>query len=243
MTNRGALYNLFDPGEQRLGEIIVKDVVESSARQKLLPNLDLAPTTFRLIDIENEYKINPQKPHYVQFYEQLKEIEDEYDFILFDCPPNMLNASQLGIFSSNEIYVPANPDALSLIGFTLLIEKLMLFHKRSAGFRQPGMGIPARVEGVLFNSIKANVDVSVPVMRMQLRLKQFMRQRLISPEAFIFKGTIRDAMVVRRSVTLGLPVFLVGSKEAQEGVGQDYEDVAQEILTHGERLKKPVLRA
>ncbi|MFW5882801.1 MAG: ParA family protein [Verrucomicrobiota bacterium] len=242
MTNRGSLYNLFDSG-QSIHEIIVKDVVESSARQKLLPNLDLLPTTFRLIDVENEYQVNPQRPHYVIFRDQLKEVEDQYDYILFDCPPNMLNAAQLGIFCSNEIYVPANPDALSLIGFTLLIEKLMLFHKRSSGFRTPDMGIPARVEGVMFNSIKANVDVSVPVMRMQLRLKQFMRQRLISPHAFIFKNSVRDAMVVRRAVTLGLPVFLVGSKEAQDGVGQDYENIINELVEHGERTKKPVLRA
>ena len=103
MTNRGALYNLFDPGEQRLSEIIVKDVVESSARQKLLEGLDLVPTTFRLIDIENEYKVNPQRPHYVVFNEQLREIEDDYDFILFDCPPNTsphLNESRSGLEKS-----------------------------------------------------------------------------------------------------------------------------------------------
>ena len=232
LERRGALFGIFDSTRELLKDIIVRDVVESSTRQKLLPGLDLAPTTFRLIELENEYKIDPNQPHYLMLYQQLAEIEDQYDFILFDCPPNLLNAAQLGVFSSNEIFVPANPDALSLIGFTLLIEKLMLFHKKSAGFRQPGMGVPAQVQGIIFNSIKQNIDISVPQMRMQLRLKQFCKQKFVAPNAKIFESIVRDAMVVRRAVTLGLPVFLVQSKEATEGVGKDYENVAQELINH-----------
>src|SRR5690606_24866246 len=102
--------------------------------QPMLPTLDLAPTNFNLIDLEQEYKVDPAAPHYVKFREQLAEIEDNYDYILFDCPPNILRASQLGLFCSNEVYVPANPDALSLIGFTLLVNKLEKFNAASAGF-------------------------------------------------------------------------------------------------------------
>ncbi len=232
LERRGGLFGVFDQHREQVKDIIVPDVVESSTRQKLLPGLDLLPTTFRLIELENEYKVDPNNPHYLMFFDQLAEVQDQYDFILFDCPPNLLNAAQLGVFASNEIYVPANPDALSLIGFTLLIEKLMLFHKRSASFRRSGMGVPAQVQGIIFNSIKQNIDISVPQMRMQLRLKQFCKQRLVAPKAKIFEAIVRDAMVVRRAVTLGLPVFLVQSREATEGVGKDYEQVAQELMNH-----------
>jgi len=102
--------------------------------------LDLVPTTFNLVDLENEFTGDPKRPAYVIFAEQLAEIEANYDFILFDCPPNILRASQCGIFSANEVYVPCNPDALSLIGFTLLVEKLGKFHQGSASFRLAGDG-------------------------------------------------------------------------------------------------------
>lgn len=232
MEKRGSIYSILEPGEERLKDIVIKDVVKDNQGNAQLPGLDLLPTTFNLIDIENEYKINPQNPHYLIFNEQIREIEDDYDFILYDCPPNVLNASQLGIFSANELYVPANPDALSLIGFTLMIEKLLLFYRRSAGFRTQEMGNFARVSGVIFNSIKANVDIGVPKMRMQLRLNQFKKQRLVSNEAKIYNSSIRDATIVRRAVTLGLPVCLVESREVTEGVGQDYSDLAEEILAH-----------
>ncbi|ADE54078.1 ParA family protein [Coraliomargarita akajimensis] len=232
MEKRGSVYSIFDPAEETIKDIIVKDVLRDNQGNPQLPGLDLLPTTFNLIDIENEYKIDPQRPHYLIFNEQMREVEDNYDFILYDCPPNVLNASQNGIFSADELYVPSNPDALSLIGFTLMIEKLLLFYRRSAGFRTPEMGNFARVAGVVFNSIKANVDIGVPKMRMQLRLNQFKKQRLVSNEAKIFNTCIRDATIVRRAVTLGLPVCLVESRDVTDGVGKDYDDLAEEILAH-----------
>ena len=50
----GAVYSIFDPGKVRLKEIIVKDVVEGKDGEKLLPGLDLVPTTFNLVDLEGE---------------------------------------------------------------------------------------------------------------------------------------------------------------------------------------------
>lgn len=229
-TGDGAVYSIFDPGKQTVADCIVQDVVESKDGEKLLPGLDLMPTTFNLVDLESEYKGDPQRPHYLVFYEQLQAVEANYDYIVFDCPPNILRASQLGIFCSNEVYVPSNPDALSLIGFTLLVEKLLMFNARSASFRKPGMGVPAQVEGIVFNSIKQGVDIEVPKMRMQLRLNQYRKAKRVSQRARIMDTQIRDATVVRRAVTLGLPVIFV-SQTADEGdnVSADYINLAAEI--------------
>ncbi len=76
------------------------------------------------------------------------------------------------------------------------------------------MGPPAQVQGIIFNSIRTGVDIEVPKMRMQLRLNQFRAAKRAAPSAKIFNTQIRDAMVVRRSVALGLPVILVGSDAA-----------------------------
>jgi chromosome partitioning protein len=236
---RGSVYSIFNPGHERVKDILVKDVVRNKAGEAPLPGLDLVPTTFNLVDLENEYAGDSSRPHYVVFRDQLAEIEENYDFILFDCPPNILRASQCGIFSANEIYVPSNPDALSLIGFTLLVEKLGKFHQLSASFRTAAQGVPARVQGIIFNSIKTGVDIDVPRMRMQLRLNQFRSAKRAAPHAKLFSQHVRDAMVVRRAVTLGLPVNLVkataeGSEE--ETVVDDYQKIASELVRHGERV-------
>ncbi|MCW5548755.1 MAG: AAA family ATPase [Opitutaceae bacterium] len=235
-SGEGAVYSIFDPGKAKVKDIVIKDVLEGKDGEKLLPGLDLVPTTFNLVDLENEYTGDPKRPPYLVFYEQLAEIEANYDFILFDCPPNILRASQCGVFSSNEIYVPANPDALSLIGFTLLVEKLGKFHQLTASFRKASMGVPAQVQGIIFNSIKTGADIEVPKMRMQLRMNQFRAAKRVAPTAKIFETQIRDAMIVRRAVALGLPVILVSQEAAeasQDSVINDYRRLASEIIRQG----------
>jgi chromosome partitioning protein len=230
----GSIYSIFDPGKTHIKDIIIKDAVEGKAGEKLLPGLDLVPTTFNLTDLEAEYSGDPRRPAYLVFSEQVAAVEPNYDFILFDCPPNILRATQCAVFSSNEIYVPANPDALSLIGFTLLVDKLQKFHAISGSFRKASMGAPAQVQGIIFNSIRTGVDIEVPKMRMQLRLNQFRAAKRAAPSAKIFNTQIRDAMVVRRSVALGLPVILVGSDAADstDSVTNDYRKLATEISQH-----------
>jgi len=238
-AGEGSVFSIFDPGRAKVRDLVIKDAVEGKAGEKLLPGLDLVPTTFNLVDLENEYNGDPKRPHYLVFYEQLAAIEANYDYILFDCPPNILRASQCGIFSSNEIYVPVNPDALSLIGFTLLVEKLYKFHQLSASFRTAAMGVPAQVQGLIFNSIKAGVDIEVPKMRLQLRLNQFRTAKRAAATAKILDTQIRDAMVVRRAVALGLPVALVGTEAVDAGPGgdnviNDYRRLAGEIIQQGQ---------
>jgi chromosome partitioning protein len=225
----GFIYDIFDPGTQTIADIVQKSVVVDKDGKKLLPNLDLVPTNFNLIDLEQEYKPDPAKPHFVKFHEQLVEIEGQYDYIFFDCPPNILRAAQLALFNSNEVYVPSNPDALSLIGFTLLVSKLAKFNEQSAGYRVAGMGPPASVYGIIFNAIKANMDIKVPKMRVQFSLNQFRTQKKVHPNARILNAEVRDAVVVRRAVTLGLPVCLIGQAVEDDGVLQDYRAVGREI--------------
>lgn len=231
----GSIYSIFDPGVAQLGDLVIKDVVQDKAGTPLLPGLDLIPTSFNLVDLEHEYTGDPRKPAYLEFQTQLAKIENDYDFIFFDCPPNILRASQCGVFSANEIYVPSNPDALSLIGFTLLVEKLQKFHQLSASFRTSQMGHSAQVEGIVFNAIKTGVDIDVPKMRMQLRLNQFKTAKRAGKNARIFDSIVRDAMVVRRAVTLGLPVLLIGADaeaSGQSNVVSDYRQLASEIIRH-----------
>ena len=236
-AGEGAVFSIFEPGTARLKDLIIRDVVEGKSGERLLPGLDLVPTAFNLVDLESEYTGDPKRPPFQVFYDQLAEVEANYDFILFDCPPNILRASQCGVFSSNEIYVPANPDALSLVGFTLLVEKLQKFHQLSASFRRSAMGAPAQVHGIIFNSIKTGVDIEVPKMRMQLRLNQFKTVKRAAPNAKIFNAQIRDAMVVRRAVALGLPVALVSAEATDAGpsgdnVITDYRRLAAELVQH-----------
>ena len=93
----------------------------------------------------------------------------------------------------------------------------------------------SQVQGVIFNSIKTGVDIEVPKMRMQLRMNQFRTAKRVASTAKIFDTQIRDAMIVRRAVALGLPVALVSAEATEAGpsgdnVITDYRKLAGEIV-------------
>lgn len=52
----------------------------------------------------------------------------------------------------------------------------------------------------------------------------------VAKDARIFNSHVRDAIIVRRAVTLGLPVNLVGNVKAEESVKDDYSIVAEELI-------------
>jgi chromosome partitioning protein len=55
----------------------------------------------------------------------LREIEQDYDYILIDCPPNLYQMTQNALFASKWYIIPAIPDHLSTIGLSILQEKIV----------------------------------------------------------------------------------------------------------------------
>jgi chromosome partitioning protein len=61
-AGKGAVYSIFEPAEDRVKDLVIKDAVQSKTGESLLPGLDLVPTTFNLVDLENEYGGGSQPP-------------------------------------------------------------------------------------------------------------------------------------------------------------------------------------
>ena len=70
-SGEGAVYSIFNPGTARVADLIIPSVVEGKTGEKLLPGLDLVPTAFNLVDLESEYDLDPKRPPYAIFQEQL----------------------------------------------------------------------------------------------------------------------------------------------------------------------------
>jgi hypothetical protein len=120
------------------------------------------------MDLEHEWKPDPHNPYWEAFHNQVVALEDRYDYIFFDCPPNVYRATQCGLYSSDEVYVPANPDALSLIGLSLFVEKAVRFHERSSSFRdETPAGRPRSAASSTIRSRPARNNADTP--RLQAR--------------------------------------------------------------------------
>ncbi len=235
------ILSVFQQNEHSIADCIQKDVIKDSDDEAALPGLDLIPASFNLMDLEHEVANEMGIPFYAHFFEQLQSIEDGYDFILFDCPPNFFYSPQCAIFSSNWILVPANPDALSIIGFHLLVEKLHKFKAESSTYAESLSSPNPDILGISLNSVKPGTRIDVPVERLQAQLERFIEQGRISAKASIFPEQIRHSVAVGRAVMQGMPMVLLGKSQGSMNVAEDFIKTAQRILSLTTQANEPQL--
>lgn len=227
---RKSLLAVFMPEGPKLKECIVPDVVQDNDGNALVPGLDLVPTTFNLMDLEHDWRPPEGKTWYEIFAENLKEVEADYDFILYDCAPNVFRGTQCALHTADEVYVPANPDALSLIGLSLFIEKAVRFHERSNAMGVVPEHGPAKVCGVVFNAMKAGVNSTVAKERIGMRLEACRTEKKVSGHARVFPCEVRDTVHLRRAVSHGLPVRCMELPRRDQGIIEDFAAIADEII-------------
>jgi len=224
------ILNAFKEGDSGLNRCIQKDVVRNADDEKALKGLDLVPANFRLMDLEHEVHNPWGKPFYAHFQEELSEVEDQYDYIFFDCPPSFFIAPQCAVFCSDHIIVPANADALSIIGFHLLIDKLDSFKKQSYRWRQELAAPEPQVLGISINMVKPGANIDVPIERFNAQIERFASQGKVPETTCIFPEYIRHSVTVGRAVMQGLPMVLMSKREASMTVAEDYIKTTQRVL-------------
>lgn len=95
-------------------------------------NLDLIPSSLKMIDIQDKLASAPQNKYYsntpIAIIESaLKPIIDKYDYVLIDCPPNLGIITLNGLKISKSYIIPAIPDILSTYGIQQIIARITEF--------------------------------------------------------------------------------------------------------------------
>lgn len=109
-------------------EIIHKNVLhQKDPRYNLYPNLDLLPAQFELDDTEIELASTTTGSAMVSEWHKrtllaewldIIDVDSNYDYVIFDCPPATKLVSQNAIAASNYFVIPVIPDVMSSRGVT-----------------------------------------------------------------------------------------------------------------------------
>lgn len=90
-----------------------------------IENLHLLPSSIDLIDICDEVAgLNSNNRIVKILKKQIGRLDENYDYILVDCPPNLGAITMSGIYLSDAYIVPVIPDALSTYGLNQVIKKI-----------------------------------------------------------------------------------------------------------------------
>jgi chromosome partitioning protein len=110
-----------------------KEIIYKKPYSADYPKLDLVPATLQLdeteIDLSSTSVGNPIESEWnkrtliCDWIEQNK-IDEDYDYIIFDCPPATKLVTQNAIATSHGYIIPVVPDAVSTRGIPHLIERM-----------------------------------------------------------------------------------------------------------------------
>ncbi len=203
-----------------------------------IPSLQVIPTTFNLMDLEQDWvPAGGMDAVFTRFADDLEQLRRHYDYIFFDCAPNVYRVSKCALLASDEVIVPANPDALSLLGLSLVAKKILELHRLQLP-RPELETLPyggTKIRAICINARKAGASVEGMLARLQVKTRSLAEQGVAWEKADLCPQHIRDAVILRRLPFRGKPLVL-DPKARNLPVTQDFSGMAAFID------KMPVLR-
>ena len=91
----------------------------------VFPGVDLVPSDLQLFTIDLD--IGARTARETLLKKALKDVLDDYDIVVCDCPPNLTLPTQNALAISTHYVIPVSPDFLSSLGIALLIRRVKKF--------------------------------------------------------------------------------------------------------------------
>ena len=181
--------------------------VDECILHKVMPNLDLLPSTVNLSGAEIEL-IGIQEKEFI-LKKSLDTVRKQYDYILIDCPPslNMLTVNALA--AADSILIPIQCEYYALEGLSQLLHTINLVQDRV----NHGLSI----EGVVFTMYDSRTNLSSQVVdNVRNHLKQY-----------VFKTIIPRNVRLAEAPSYGMPITKYDPKSTG---AESYRMLAKEII-------------
>lgn len=161
----------------------------------------------------------------------IREIEENYDYILIDCPPNLYLMTQNALLASDWYLVTAIPDHLSTIGLSILrnkVEKIGELVKAATTFAGDGKvsSKVAKLGGVVFVRVRIGGSVLT-----SMHASTMVAVRRMLGAGLCFSVHTTELIGYGEAAEGTAPVWLHPSPNAERAAAKrEYERIAQEFL-------------
>lgn len=176
-------------------------------------NLDIAPATIQLSGAEIE--LTAQIARETRLLDALKVIQDQYDFILVDCPPSLGLLTINAFTASNSILIPVQSEYYALEGLSQLLNTIQLVRKHF----NPNL----KIEGVLLTMYDARTNLGHQVNE---EVKKYFKDN-------VYETIIPRNVRLSEAPSHGLPIMDYDPKSTGAKV---YSQLAKEVAAaHGKQ--------
>jgi chromosome partitioning protein len=188
----------------KLEDCIVHGVVPA------IPNLDLVPGHLRLTFLDLDLAARPGRERILT--RKLAKVLEDYDIILCDCPPNLQTATQNSLYASDWFLVPMQPDFLSSIGLSLLLDRL--------AYLKTELEFKIKCLGVVFSRVRGHISFHQETMKRLPGEKEFKKLHF-------FKTTIPENISLSEAPMTAQPIALYdGTATGAEA----FRELANEVV-------------
>ena len=189
-------------GQATIEEVLCKEALENL---DVLPtNIDLSGAEIELIGVENKEFI---------IRDEVNKIRDNYDFVIFDCPPSLSMLTINAMTTADTVLVPIQCEYYALEGLSQLIHTIELVRER--------LNPLLEMEGVVFTMYDARTNLSLQVVE---NVKDNLQQR-------IYKTIIPRNIRLAEAPSHGLPINIYDPKSTG---AENYMLLADEVIAREE---------
>lgn len=185
---------------------ITKVIQPTYANDVDIPNLFICPTDISLSRVieQSLSKVHREKI----LINQLVLIEDSFDLVLLDCPPNLSLTSVNAMMSSHLFVIPIDGGSFSLNGLSDLLDAL--------------------------EEVKESDDINFVVFRNEYAksnklINNFLDEQLAAFSRNTLKSSVKKSEAIGQASVSALPLMYYKPGAV---VNNDYKRLAKEIMTH-----------
>lgn len=189
-------------GECGIDDCIIKNVQE---------NLDVLPSDVNLAGAEIELLDVPEKEALLR--KELEKIEQDYDFIIVDCPPSLSLLTINALTAADTVLVPIQCEYYALEGLSQILQTVDLVKKK--------LNPKLELEGVVFTMYDARTNLSLEVVE---SVKNHLNRT-------IYKTIIPRNVRLAEAPSHGMPINLYDSRSTG---AESYRLLAAEVISRGE---------
>jgi len=188
-----------------LNQATVPDILQKSE----LPFLDLLPSSPSLVGAEVELVSALARERILK--DAIAEVEDNYDFIIIDCPPSLGLLTLNALTAAHSILIPIQCEYYALEGLGQLLNTVRRVQKT--------INKALVIEGVLMTMYDSRLNLSKQVVD---EVKTYFKDR-------VYKTHINRNVRLSESPSYGKPIMLY---DANSVGAANYMNLVEEVLEH-----------
>ena len=190
-----------------INEVPLEEVILPTSRE----NLWIAPATIQLAGAEVE--LTTLMARESRLKQAVKSIEQDYDFVLIDCPPSLGHLTINAFTASDSILIPVQCEYYALEGLSQLLNTVRLVQKHF----NPDL----RIEGVLLTMLDARTNLGYEVVG---EVKKYFHEK-------VYDTIIPRNVRLSEAPSHGLSIVDYDSRSRGAEV---YQELAKEVIHNGE---------